>query len=164
MFLSSSDFNNNFSEFSFAKARIGYAIPFSDKLSAVIESRGGFKIGDDSNNSLNFALGGYGNDFINNFVPFLGYDFISLTGDGFVKGSLHLDYEWLKKHHIILAANFANVGDDIFNDGEWFTAPDYSGYAFGYSLDTFLGPLEAKVTYSPETKKSIWFFNLGFWF
>ena len=158
LFLSSSDFNNNFSQFSFAKAKMGYAIPFSSKFSAVIGSQGGFKIGEDSNNSLNFALGGYGNDFINNFVPFFGYDFISLSGNGYVKGSIDLDYEWLKKHHITMSANFANVGDEIYENGSWFSAPDYSGYALGYSVETFLGPLEGKVSYSPETKKSIWFF------
>ena len=56
------------------------------------------------------------------------------------------------------------VGDNIFEDGKWFTAPDYSGYALGYGLETFVGPIELKYTWSPETKKSIWFFNLGFWF
>ena len=164
LFVSSSDFNNNFSEFSFAKANIGYAIPFSNKFSVLIGSEGGFKIGDDSNNSLNFALGGYGNDFINNFVSFYGYDFITITGNSFVKGYVDMDYEWIKKHHIRLGANFSNTGEDIFENGEWITTPDYSGYAVGYAVETFLGPLEGRLTWSPETKKSIWFFNLGFWF
>ena len=136
----------------------------ADHLSVFLDSKGGFKIGEDSNNSLNYALGGYGNNFINNFEAFYGYDFISLTGNSFVKGSINLDYEIFKKHHINLAANFANVGDNIFEDGKWITAPDYSGYALGYGLETFIGPIELKYTWSPETKKSIWFFNLGFWF
>lgn len=164
LYLSSSDFNNNFSQFSLAKANIGYAIPFSDKLSLLVGSEGGFKIGEDSNNSLNFALGGYGNDFINNFISFYGYDFISLTGNSFVKGTFHIDYEWLKKHHIILAANYSNIGEDIFEDGEWITNPDYSGYALGYSVETFLGPIEGKYSWSPEGGEGFWFINLGFWF
>ena len=41
---------------------------------------------------------------------------------------------------------------------------DYSGYALGYSIETFLGPLETKYTWSPETKDSYWFLNMGFWF
>ena len=164
LYLSSTDFNNNFSEFSFAKAKIGYVIPFSSRFSARLGSEGGFKIGDDSNNSLNFAIGGYGNDLINNFVPFYGYDFISVTGNSFVKGSIDLDFEWIKKHHINFGVNYSNIGEDIFVDGEWFTAPDYSGYAIGYSLETFLGPLEGKYTWSPENSESFWMFNLGFWF
>lgn len=164
LYFSSSDYNDNFSEISYAKADLGYVFTIADCLSIFLDSKGGFKIGEDSNNSLNYALGGYGNNFINNFEAFYGYDFISLTGNSFVKGSINLDYEIFKKHHINLAANFANVGDNIFEDGKWFTAPDYSGYALGYGLETFVGPIELKYTWSPETKKSIWFFNLGFWF
>ena len=74
LFLSSSDFNNNFSEFSFAKANIGYAISFLENFSVNLFSEGGFKIGDDSNQWLNFALGGYGQNVINNFISFSGYD------------------------------------------------------------------------------------------
>jgi NTE family protein len=164
LYLSSSDFNNNFSQFSFAKANIGYALSFSDKFSMVIGSEGGFKIGDDSNKSLNFALGGYAHNLINNFISFYGYDYISIIGDGFVKGTINLDCEFTSKHHINFTANYANVGNDIFTNGEWLTSPDYSGYAMGYSLETFFGPVEAKYTWSPEIKQSSWFFNVGFWF
>ncbi len=164
LYLYSSDFNNNFSNFSIAKATIGYAYSFTDKLTANITTQGGFNIGENDNPYLNFALGGYGNDFINNFESFYGYDFISLSGNSFVKGVFTLDYEIFKKNHINVAANYSNIADNIFDDGEWITTPDYSGYAIGYSMETFIGPIELKYTYSPETQESIWFFNLGFWF
>ena len=164
LFLSSSDFNNNFSQFSFAKAKIGYALSLSDKLALNIVSQGGFKIGEDSNNSLNFALGGYGKNFINNFISFYGYDYLSITGSGFVKGTVDLDYEMFKNQHLIFSANFANVGDDIFSNGNWVSTPDYTGYAVGWSAETFLGPIEVKYSWSPETNSGKWFFNLGFWF
>lgn len=164
LYLYSSDFNNNFNEFSIAKATIGYAYSFTDKLSANITTQGGFNIGENDNPYLNFALGGYGNDFINNFESFYGYDFISLSGNSFVKGVITLDYEIFKKNHINIAANYSNLANNIFDDGEWFTTPDYSGYAIGYSMETLVGPIELKYTYSPETKDSIWFFNIGFWF
>ncbi|WP_426431651.1 patatin-like phospholipase family protein [Winogradskyella sp. HB-48] len=163
-YVGASDFNADFRPFSIAKADIGYAFSFSKKLAFKTETSGGFKIGDNSTNTLAFALGGYANNFINNFYSFYGYDFIDVTGDGFVKACFTIDYEWLKKHHIILAANYANVEDRLFDTGNWLTSPDYSGYALGYSLETFLGPLEARYTYSPETGEDYWFFNLGFWF
>lgn len=164
LYLSSSDFNNNFAQFSFAKANIGYAFSLSDKFSVIIGSEGGFRIGDNSNQSLSFALGGYGNNLINNFISFYGYDHISIIGDSFVKGLINLDYEFVKNHHFNLSANYANVADNIFTDGEWITIPDYSGYALGYGFDTIIGPIEAKYTWSPETSQSKWFFNIGFWF
>ncbi|HLV14216.1 MAG TPA: patatin-like phospholipase family protein [Xanthomarina sp.] len=164
LYLYSSDYNENFSEFSIGKATIGYSHSFNSKLTANITTQGGFSIGENDNPYLNFALGGYGVDYINNFDSFYGYDFISLSGNSFVKGAITLDYELFKKNHINIGANFSNIADNIFDDGEWFTSPDYSGYAIGYSLESFIGPIELKYTYSPEIKKGIWFFNLGFWF
>ncbi len=164
LYLFSSDFNNDFAEFSIAKADIGYAFKVSNRFSVNLNTQGGFQVGNNSVNSLNFVLGGYGNNFINNFVPFYGYDFISITGNSFVKGTINLDYEIFNKNHIIFSSNFANVADDIFENAEWFTDPDFTGYALGYSLETFLGPIEAKYSYSPETKEGFWFFNLGLWF
>ncbi|TYB75677.1 patatin [Bizionia algoritergicola] len=163
LYLYSSDFNNSFSEFSIGKATMGYAKSFG-KFSGNITTQGGFKIGEDTSPYLDFVLGGYGNNFINNFTSFYGYDYLSIPGNSFVKAALTIDYELFKNHHIIGAANFANVADNIFDSGEWFTTPNYTGYAIGYSMQTFIGPIEAKYTWSPEVKKSIWFFNLGFWF
>jgi NTE family protein len=164
LYLNASNFNKDFEEFSIAKADIGYAFSFSNKVALKTETSGGFKIGDNSTTSLGFALGGFGNNFINNFYSFYGYDYISLSGDSFVKATFTLDYEIFKNHHILLGANYANIEDGIFETGEWISTPDYSGYALGYSLETFLGPLEGKYTYSPDTGESYWFFNLGFWF
>ena len=164
LYLFSSDFNNDFAEFSIAKADIGYAFKVSNRFSVHLNTQGGFQVGNNSVNSLNFVLGGYGNNFINNFIPFYGYDFISLTGNSFVKGTINLDYEIFDKNHIIFSSNFANVADDIFENAEWITDPDFTGYALGYSLETFLGPIEGKYSYSPETKEGYWFFNLGLWF
>ncbi|MCB0381801.1 MAG: patatin-like phospholipase family protein [Psychroserpens sp.] len=163
-YLLSSQFNTDFNPFSIVKAKMGYAFSFSDKLAFNLKTEGGFKLGENTTNTLDFALGGYGNNFINNFIPFYGYDFISLSGNSYVKTSFTADYEIFKKHHITLEGNWANVDNEIFETGEWFTLPDYRGYAVGYGLDTFLGPVEAKFTYSPEQRKGIWFFNIGFWF
>ncbi|WP_282134657.1 patatin-like phospholipase family protein [Seonamhaeicola maritimus] len=159
-----SHFNTEFEPFSIAKADMGYTFSLSGKLAINLQTSGGFKIGDKSTQTLDFALGGYGNNLINNFIPFLGYDFISLTGNSYVKAYAGLDYEVYKNHHITVEGNWANVDDDIFDSGEWFTLPDYRGYALGYAIDTFLGPIQAKYTYSPERNKGIWFVNLGFWF
>ncbi len=159
-----SSFNTDFNNFSIAKANIGYAFSVSDKLAFNLQTSGGFKLGDDSTRTMDFALGGYGNNIINNFVPFLGYDFITLTGNSYVKAYLNADYEIFNKHHITLEGNWANVGDDIFETNEWLTLPDYRGYALGYAIDTLIGPIQVKYSYSPEQGQSVWFFNVGFWF
>ena len=164
MYLFASHFNKTFDNFSISKADLGYAFSVSKKLAFNLQVGGGFKLGDKSTQALDFALGGYGNNLINNFIPFLGYDFVSLTGNSFVKASFIADYEIIKKHHITVEGNWANIDDDIFESGEWFTLPDYRGYSLGYGVDTFIGPIQGKFSYSPEQKQSTWFFNIGFWF
>ena len=156
--------NVNFDSFSIAKADMGYAFSISGKLSFHLKTSGGFQLGDRSTNFLNFAFGGYGKNFVNNIDSFYGYDYISIVGNSFVKADIDIDYELFKKHHILLSGNFANIENNIFDSGEWFSSPDYTGYAIGYSLETFLGPIEAKYTISPELNEGYWFFNVGFWF
>ncbi|WP_046754857.1 patatin-like phospholipase family protein [Kordia jejudonensis] len=163
-YLYSSDYRKNFDLFSIAKAKIGYATPIMDNLSLNISTEGGFKLGDTNVNSLDFVLGGFGNNFINNYTPFLGYDFLSFTGDSFVKASFILDYNFYEKHHINLTANYANAGQNIFDNGEWFSTPDFNGYAVGYGLETFFGPLQVKYAWSPDIEKDTLHFSIGFWF
>jgi len=164
LYLFSSDFPQNFSKFSIAKGQFGYAFTPIDKFTTRISTETGFRIGEDNTNILDFFLGGYGNNFINNFVPFYGYDFITISGDSYIKALIELDYEIFRKNHIIASANFANVENQLYSSGNWLSAPDYTGYALGYSLETIIGPVELKYSYSPEVKESQWFFSLGFWF
>ncbi len=163
-YLLSSDFNNNFKDFSVSKARMGMAFPIVKNLSLNLETEGGFKLGTSNVTSFDFVLGGYGTDFINNFTPFVGYDFLSLPGNSFVKAYSRLDYEFAQKHHALFTANFANVDDDIFRTGDWFKAPNFSGYGIGYGWESFLGPVNLLYSWSPETERSQFFVSVGYWF
>lgn len=164
LYLLSSDFNENFAEFSIAKARLGYVLSPLDRLSFRLQGEGGVKIGNDESNTLDFFLGGYGNNLINNFIPFFGYDFISLSGDSYLKTLASVDYELFKKHHLMARANFANVGNQLFSSGEWFELLAYSGYSLGYGIETFIGPIEVNYSWSPESGSREWYFTIGFWF
>lgn len=164
LYLFSSDFNNNFKEFSIAKARMGAAFPIFKNLSFNLETEGGFKLGSSEVKALDFVLGGYGNDLINNFIPFFGYDFLSLPGNSFVKAYGRLDYEFVKNHHMMFSVNIANVEDDLFRTGEWFTLPDFSGYGLSYGWDSFIGPVQVMYSWTPELNDGNFFFSIGYWF
>lgn len=164
LYLFSSDFNDNFREFSVAKARLGGAFTWFNKLSLNIETEGGFKLGTSSVTSFDFILGGFGNEPVHNFIPFFGYDFLSLPGNSFVKAYARLDYEFASKNHALFNANFANVDDDIFRTGEWFTAPNFSGYGLGYGYESFIGPVQIYYSWSPERGGNEIFFSIGYWF
>ena len=117
LYLFSTDYNDNFQEFSIGKARMGAAFPLVGDLSLNLETEGGFKLGTSGVTSLDFVLGGFGSTMINNFVHFLGYDFLSLPGNSYVKAYGRMDWEFAQKHHLMFSANFANVEDNIFRTG-----------------------------------------------
>ena len=163
-YLGSSDFTNNFREFSIAQSKMGVAFPIFKNLSLNIETEGGFKLGTSAVTSFDFVLGGFGAARINNFIPFYGYDFLSLPGNSFVKGMMRLDYEFAPKNHLLFAANYANVDDDLFRTGEWFKEPAFSGYGVGYGWESFVGPVQVNYSWSPEKSQSNLFFSVGYWF
>lgn len=164
LYLFSSDFNNNFREFSIAKARMGGAFKIFPDLSLNIETEGGFKLGTSEVTSFDFVLGGYGNKEINNIIPFFGYDFLSLSGNSFVKAFAKLDYEFSPKTHLLFTTNIANVEDDLFRTGEWFTSPEYIGFGTGLGFESILGPIQILYSWSPQTEDSEVFISVGYWF
>ncbi|MBQ4914567.1 patatin-like phospholipase family protein [Maribacter sp. MMG018] len=163
-YLHSSDFNNNFSEFAVVKAKLGLATPLTKNLSVNIQFDSGLKLGTSDVTSFDFVLGGYGADLINNFVPFLGYDFLSIPGNSYIRSKGTIDYEFTPKNHLLFSVDYANVGDDLFQTGDWFTKPSFTGYGIGYGLESFLGPIKIMYSWSPEVNEGELFFSIGYWF
>ena len=164
-YLYSSDYKSNFERFSVAKADFGVAQTVFKNMTLKFQTEGGFAVGERSISYFDFILGGYGFQQVNNIKPFFGYDFLSIAGDSYVKLLLTADYEIFKKHHLNFSANFANVGNKIFDTIDtWFVQPNYSGYSFGYGMETVIGPVEIKHSWSPETKDHHTWFSVGFWF
>lgn len=162
-YLFSSDYNSNFYTFSQLQGKIGYAHTFFDKLTAHFTSEAGITIGVNNNFVLDYHLGGYGDNYINTFVPFYGYKFSELTSNSFLKSTLKLRYEFLENHYFTVTGNVARAETDLFNNGLIFDNTKI-GYGLGYGFDSFLGPIELNYTDSPDTNRSFWYFNLGYWF
>ena len=161
-YVHSSDYTNDFNRYSIAKGEIGIVKSFYKKLTLKVHTEAGFTIGEDSVHFFDFVLGGYGFNTINNFRHFYGYDYLSISADSYIKSCFTLDYEIYKKNHINLAANYANAEDGLFEDGNWFSKPTFNGYAIGYALESIIGPIEIKYSWSPELKKGYAYFTVGF--
>ncbi len=169
-YLASSDYQNDFllehidfTSFSQLKGEIGLAHTFFNKLTMHFTSEAGITIGENKNRVLDYNVGGYGENYINNFTPLFGYDFAELSANSFLKSALTFRYEFLPKNYISAAANYARVERDLFNEGRIFDNTK-SGYMVGYGLDTFLGPVEINYSWSPDHSKKYWYFNVGYWF
>ena len=163
-YLHSSDYTKEFSRYSIAKSEIGFAKTIYKKLTLKVQSEGGFAIGEESVHFFDFVLGGYGFNTINNFRHFYGYDFLSIAADSYLKSCFTLDYEFYKKNHVNFAANYANAEDGLFENGNWLSKPTYNGYAIGYGLESIIGPVEIKYSWSPELRKGYAYFTVGFSF
>jgi NTE family protein len=163
-YLYSSDYSGLFDRFTTVKGEIGTAKKLYKNLVLQLQTETGFAIGEQTVPFFDFVLGGYGYSTINNFRHFYGYDFLSLSGNSYIKGAATLDYEIFRKNHINFTANFANIGNNLYDEGEVLSIPKYSGYAVGYGLETFLGPIEIKHSWSPETRDHFTWFSVGFWF
>lgn len=163
-YLLSSNYTNKFKPFSIAKADFEIATSLSKKLTIKFQADVGFSFGNESVAFFNFVLGGYGYNAINNFTPFYGYDFLSVAANSYIKTTAIVDYEFYKKNHLNFSANFANLGDKIFQSVDWISIPKYSGYAVGYGLETVIGPIEIKRSWSPETAKEFTWISVGFMF
>ena len=155
---------SDFKRFSYVKGEFGHAISVTDQFTVMLQTEGGFAIGERTLPFFDFVLGGYGFNEINNFNSFYGYDFLSLYGDSYLKGSFTLDYEIFKKNHVNFSGNFVNIANNLFDSDAWLKKPRHSGYAFGYGMETIIGPLEIKHSWSPETKDHHTWFSIGFWF
>lgn len=161
--LSAGKLPNNFTPFTQLKGEVSYAYTFSKKFTTQIGTEAGITIGENSNKVHNFHLGGNNRNFINNFRNFYGYEVADLSGQGFLKSYGTVRYEIFSKNYLSFTANAARVSDDLFNKGKLFEDTKL-GYAAGYGIESFFGPIELKYTWSPETGLNHWFFNVGFWF
>ncbi len=163
-YLFSSNFTKQFNPYSIVSADFGIATTLFNNLTLKLQAEAGASIGSDSVPFFNFVLGGYGYKNLNNFVHFYGYDFLSIAANSYIKTTGILDYEFLKKNHVNFSANFANLADNLFETVHWVSAPKYSGYAIGYGLETVIGPVEIKHSWSPEDPKGYTWFSVGFSF
>jgi len=164
LFSSNQDFvfNNEFRPFSGLYGKLGYTHTFFNTLTFQYMSEAGFTFGK-SPTTLSYALGGNNKNFLENFTSFYGYDVAGLSGESFLKSAFTLRYEMFEKNHLSFTANFARIEDNVLKDIELFEGIK-SGYAVGYGLDSFLGPIEIKYSWTPDTNQNYWFFNFGFWF
>lgn len=152
---------DDFDPFSQLKGKISTAISFN-RFTTEFVSEAGITIGT-SPRVFDYFLGGNNRNFINNFSSFYGYDVADLSERAYLKSALTFRYEPFKNQFASVTANVARLTDDIFNEGRIFEDSKL-GYGIGYGFKSPIGPIEVKYTWSPDTSKNFWFFNVGFWF
>jgi len=95
-YMSSTNYSKNFNPFSILKGDLGFANTLFKKATFKFQTEAGVKMGKESVSFFDFVLGGYGFTPVNNIKPFYGYDFLTLSGNSYIKSTLTLDYELFK--------------------------------------------------------------------
>ncbi len=152
-----------YNQYSQVDGKFGFATTFWRNFTFQSILQAGFTLGEEDSEILDYRLGGYNKNYINNFIPFYGYEISSLTDQSFLKSEFNMRYQLVKKHHVTFLANYARLGKNILRRGE-LLRDTKSGYALGYGIETILGPIELKYSWSPDHNDRFWLFNLGFWF
>lgn len=154
--------NKSNGSFSIVRGQARTAIKMAQNLTFISRFEAGFVLGNQTTRSLDFLVGGYGYTSTHNMVYLYGYAPFTLRGDSYLSLKVGLDYEFLPKNHINIAYNIANVGDGIFDSSDWYRKVQYTGFAIGYGLETFLGPIDIKYSYSPEMRNSEFYVTVGY--
>ncbi len=162
-YMTSSDALDNFKPFLQGQGTLAFAKTFWNKFTFKMTNQAGFTFNKITSNVFDFYLGGYNQNYINTFVPFYGYDFAELSDRTFIKSEFNFRYAIAKNHHASFIANYGRLEGNVFRDIDLFKDIK-TGYAIGYSYNTFIGPIELKYSFSPDTNSKILLFNLGFWF
>ncbi|MGY6649350.1 patatin-like phospholipase family protein [Wenyingzhuangia sp. IMCC45574] len=165
-FMLSTDFSETFSPFSQIRVKTEGIWTISNRWSFMGHVDGAISFTDTTLENFNYLLGGYGENFINNFVPFYGYSFAELEGNSYLKTLGNFRFRFHKKNYLDFSANYGIVTNNIldFLANESFFDNARTGYAIGISSDTFIGPLEIKYTWSPENRYDRVLISAGFWF
>jgi len=162
-YIGSTDYNENFTPFSQAKLKLSGVKTVKDRVSFHLTVEGGVTFEENTSNQFLFAIGGYGENLINNHIPFYGYEFENFQNQSYLKGMLEIRYEMFEKHIIGVIANYARTDIDVFNDGAVFQEI-LSGYAIEYGYSSILGPVKIVRDWTPDVKNGNWYLSVGFWF
>ncbi len=154
---------NPFSTFTQLDGSLGFAYSFKRRFTFQFITEAGTVLGKNSDSVLDFHLGGASQNLFNTFKSFYGYDIADLNGSGYLKSTFILRKELFKENYVSFMGNFARVDNNIFNKGNLFENTK-SGYAASYGINSFIGPIELVYAWSPDTSKSFWYLNVGFWF
>lgn len=155
---------SDLNKFITGKTELAFAFPIHHRVAARLGLEGGVTIGHSSVNSLDFFFGGYNKNVFDNYSTFYGYDFLSFGAKNYLKSEFVIDVNIFKQQHLLLLANIAKADNNLFESFRWHNYSDYSGYGIGYSIDSFIGPIDLKCTYSPQIKQAVWLLNIGYWF
>lgn len=152
-----------FNQFSKVDGKFSFASTYFKRFTTQFTVAAGLTLGTDNSETFNYRIGGYNKNYPSNFYRFYGYDTGELIGQSFLKSKIDVRCKLFDKNYLNFTANYIRVSKNFLDGIQIFKGLN-QGYAVGYGVETFLGPIELKYSWSPDHSRKYWLFNLGFWF
>ncbi len=122
----------------------------------------GATLGEPENYPYVYVIGGMGQNYIANMVPFAGMQYTSYFESNTIIARCKLSWNFLGKHYLFVVGN-AGTFNDIF-ESMFYDSKFYYGGAIGYSLNSLIGPIEISWAASNQGPYTTSFLNIGYWF
>lgn len=139
------------------------AIPLGKRVSLQPRIMGGATIGPSPPAPFQFYLGSNGENYIKNIMPFIGFNYMEISGRNALIGRIDLQAEVAKNHFITLKANGAKttaVFENLFDVSE----NVFNGYGISYGYNSIIGPIELTAYSSDSHNELRAYLSIGFWF
>lgn len=109
----------------------------------------------------NVIGGDYPGRYLPQQLPFIGIGYVQETGDAIAIAGLELRERITGRHFVSLLGNVAcsDSGEDELGSGKFIY-----GIGLKYGYGSRFGPIEAAVGYSGNSKKPVFYVNLGYYF
>ena len=107
-------------------------------------------------------IGGFQKSYIENYLPFAGYDFMELSGHTVIYPAIDLRYSFWEKHYLTASANMLSL--DLNFDKSWDDNLFYYAYQLTYSYNSPFGPISLSMAKAYPKEKFVFDLSLGFWF
>lgn len=153
---------NDHAPFSALKASWQSVFKVTNRFSLIPALYGRVLIGKGIPYAYENAIGGeVSGRYLSQQLPFAGIYNIELIKNSIMIAGLKLRQRMGSNQYITLTANYALTEDNFF---KLLKGEHLFGCSIGYGIDSIIGPLEASLGYSSQTKNVGFYVNLGFSF
>jgi len=148
--------------FSIVSGSFEGVIPVTNRFAVLPSLRGRLIFGKNIPFSkMNTMGGGFGEQYLNDQLPFVGTNNVELMDNTLMIGGIKLRQRIGGIHYLTLAGNYALSSHKIKNI---FNEESMWGCAITYGMDSMFGPLEASLNYTNHSDNVGFYINLGYKF
>lgn len=111
----------------------------------------------------NFVGGNVPGRYMEQQVPFTGINRIEISPNALIAGTLGVRVRTLKNQYIVARGSYGQAAAEIADLGSG-QARKLAGGSIGYCYNSIIGPIEAELNYSNQSKKVGYYIGIGFTF